>query len=224
MKYLKYLLIVVLIFSFAMVSCKKDSTTGPAGGAIVGTWNVTNMIMGWLLTTSSNQVATAIPGLTAETNISANTPTLVQFLFYDDDFDFGISTIDFKNDGTGTTTTIDEDGTEIENFTYTTDGDQLTINESGDITVFEYSIDDNTLTIIVSEDWCEEYDTQAECLTDTEDLFELTSGSLTAVSLQIEIILNKAVAKPGYGLKVGKDIFDPSKIFSKFKNRIENIK
>jgi len=42
--------------------------------------------------------------------------------------------------------------------------------------------------------------------------------------MQIEIILNKAAAKPGYGLKVGKDIFDTSKIFSKFKNRIENIK
>lgn len=226
MKYLKYLLIVVLIFSFAMVSCKKDSTTGPAGGAIVGTWNVTNMIMGWLLTTSSNQVATAIPGLTAETNISANTPTLVQFLFYDDDFDFGISTIDFKNDGTGTTTTIDEDGTEIENFTYTTDGDQLTMNESGDITIFEYSIDGNTLTMVVTdiEAYCEDYNSQAECFTETEDLFELTPGSLTAVSIQIEIILNKAAAKPGYGLKVGKYIFDSSKIFSKFKNRIENIK
>ena len=58
MKYLKYLLTILLIVSFSMVSCKKDSTTGPTGGAIVGTWNVVDAVVGWLLTTNSIQTAT----------------------------------------------------------------------------------------------------------------------------------------------------------------------
>lgn len=223
MKYLKLLLIILLIFSFAVVSCKKDSTTGSTSGSIVGTWNVVGAVMGLLLTTNSNQVATGIPGVIAETNIPANTPTFVQFLFDDDDIDDGISTIDFKNDGTGTVTTIDDDGTENENFTYTTAGDQLTINESGDITVFEYSIDGNTLTLIISEDGCVEYPTQADCFAGTEFLFNLTPGSLTAVSMQVEIILNQATAKQGLNVGRSYNLINPTKVIKDYKLKIKKL-
>ncbi len=57
MKHIKIMISVMLILTIALVSCKKDSTTGPAGGSIVGTWNVVNVIGGWLLTTNSNQEA-----------------------------------------------------------------------------------------------------------------------------------------------------------------------
>lgn len=223
MKYLKFLLIILLIFSFAMVSCKKDSTTGPTSSPIVGTWNVVDMVWGLLLTTNSNQVATAIPGVTSEINITANTPTFVQFLFDDDDIDAGISTINFKNDGTGTVTTIDDYGTENEDFTYTTDGDQITVNEDGEITVFEYSIDGNTLTLTISEDWCEG-EIQAECFADTEQMFDFTSGSVTAASMQIGITFNQATAKQGLNVRRSYDLFNPSNMVKDYKLKMDNLK
>ena len=226
MKYLKHFLIILLIFSFALVSCKKDSTTGSTSGSIDGTWNVVDLAFGFLLTTNSNQVVTAIPGWVAGTNIPANTPTFVQFLLDSDDFDGGISTINFENDGTGTVTTIDDDGTENENFTYTTDGDQLTINENGEITVFEYSIDGSTLTLTISEDWCaeEDYATQAECFTDAEDMFDLTPGSITAVSMQVEFILDRAVAKQGLNAGKTYNLMNPYKAVNDFKKKVKKMR
>ncbi len=226
MKYIKYLLIPLLIFSFVMVSCKKDSTTGSKTEPIVGTWNVVEAVLGWLITISSNQVATN-PFDGSQTNIPANTPTFVKFMIFDGDDGFGLNSIEFRSDGTATVTEIDDDGTYTENWDYTTDGDLLTItDELGDTEVFEYFIDGNTLTMIVPdvENYCEDYNSQAECFADTESFFGLTGGSLTAVRLQLEIILNRGAAKPGYGLKVGKDIFNPSKIISDYKLNIDNLK
>lgn len=226
MKYIKYLSIILLIFSFAMVSCKKDSTTGSKAEPIVGTWNIVEAIMGFLITTNSNQVATN-PFDGDQTNVPANTSTFIQLINIDGEDGFGLTSIEFRSDGTATATEIDEDGTFTENWEYTTEGDLLTItDEFGDTEVFEYFIDGNTLTMIVPdiEDYCGDYGSQAECFTETEALFELTQGSLTAVSLQLEIILNQVAAKLGYGLKVGKDIFAPRKTFSDYKLKIDNIK
>jgi len=327
MKYLKYLLFILLIFSFAMVSCKKDSTTGPAGGSIVGTWNVVDAVMGWLLTTNSNQTATNIfdvtgqinvigahtftmnvmmidvttdppsfvllnltdenqnaililDGTTGEgmlitnvngqtffgnvtftynngtltvtqstitdvasaatvtisgslsfnqTNIPANTPTFLEFNFDEDDpgEGIGLSTIKFNNDGTATVTTIDEDGTEIENWTYTTDGNQLTItDEFSETMIWEYSVVGNVLTLIASdfEDYCGEYDTQADCFAETEEFFNLTPGSLTAVTMRVEIILNQATAKPGLNIRRNINLINPTKVITDYQNKIEQLK
>ena len=58
MKYLKFLLIILLIFSFAIVSCKKDSTTGPDGAsALLGSWTFVDAIMDYIFTTNSAQEA-----------------------------------------------------------------------------------------------------------------------------------------------------------------------
>lgn len=223
MKYIKYLLIPLLIFSFVMVSCKKDSTTGSNAEPIVGTWNVVDAIMGFLVTTNSNQVATN-PFDGGQTNIPANALTFIQLINIDGEDGFGLTSIEFRSDGTATVTEIDDGGTYTEIWNYTTDGDQLTINESGDITVFEYSISGNTLTLIVSEDYCEDYGSQAECFTETEALFELTAGSLTAVSMQIEIILNQAAAKQG--LNVGRKInlINPTKAIMDYRHKINQLR
>lgn len=226
MKYIKFLLIILLIFSFAMVSCKKDSTTGSNAEPIVGTWNVVEAVIGLLLTTSTNQVATN-PFDGDQTNVPANTPTFIKFMNLEFEDDFGLASIEFRSDGTATVTEIDDGGTYTENWEYTTEGDLLTVtDESGDTEVFEFFIDGNTLTMIVPdfEDYCGDYGNQADCFTETEALFELTQGSLTAVRFQLEIIFNRGAAKPGYGLKMGKDIFDPGKIFSDYKLKIDNIK
>jgi hypothetical protein len=324
MKYLKYLLIILLIFSFAMVSCKKDSTTGPAGGSIVGTWNVVDAVVGWLITTNSNQTATNMFDVTgqititgahtvtmdfvfvdydtdppsfmlsnmnddngnytllldgttgrgmlfanaqtflgdvtfaynngtltitqstitdvssaatvtisgtlslSQTNISANTPTLIQFPGgFGDGGDIGLTTVKFNSDETATVTDVYEGGTDTENWTYITDGNQITItDEFGDTIVFEYSIVGNTLTLVASdfEDYCGDFVNQAECFQDTEELFNLTPGSITDVSMQVEFILNQAVAKQG--LKVGKtyNLINPTKVITDYKLKIEKLK
>ncbi len=56
MKYLKYLLIVILIFSFTLLSCKK-TITEPDESTIVGNWVLSSAIVNWILTTNTNQVA-----------------------------------------------------------------------------------------------------------------------------------------------------------------------
>lgn len=324
MKYIKYLLIILLIFSFAMVSCKKDSTTGPAGGAIVGTWNVVDAVVGWLLTTKSNQTATnmfdvtgqiaitgvqtatldfvfvdydtnppsfmlynitddnnnftlLLDGLTGEgmlfaggqtffgdvtfaynngtltvtqstitdvassatvtisgtislkqITISANTPTLIQF---PDDFadgaDIGLTTLEFNSDGTALVTDVDGGGTNTENWTYNTDGNQMTVtDEDGETEVFEYSISGNTLILKATdfEDYCGEYVSQAECFADTELFFGLTSGSLTAVSMQVEIVLNQAVAKQGLNIGKTYNLMNPTKAIEDYKLKIKRLR
>ena len=325
MKYLKYILIIILIFSFAMVSCKKDSTTESGGGTIEGAWNVVDVVMGWLLTTNSNQTAInmfdvtgqvsvtgvqtatfdfmlmdnstdppsfvlgnltdsnsnstlVLDGATGEgmliangqmflgdvtynynngmltitqstltdaatattvtisgtlsysqTNISANTPTFVEFIFDGDNpgEEIGLSIIKFNNDGTATVTTIDEYGTEIETWDYTTDGNQMTItDEYNDVMVFEYSIVGNVLTLVATDfdDYCGDYVTQAECLADTELFFGLTPGSLTAVSMQVEIILNQAVAKQGLDVGETYNLMNPYKAVNDFKLKVQKMR
>jgi len=322
MKYLKYILVAVLMFSFALVSCKKDSSTGPGGGSIEGSWTVVDAIVGWLLTTNSNQSAinmfditgqidisgtqtasmdfmvmdtstdppsfvisdvTAnylliIDGTTGEgmlfannqtfvgnvtfaynngtltvsqsiitdvastatvtisgslsynqANIPANTPTFVELTFDDDDptEEIGLSTIEFNSDGTATVTTVDMFGTEVETWTYTTDGNQMTItDEEDDVVVFDYTVTGNTLTLkaIDFDDYCGEFNSQADCFEDTELFFNLTPGSLTAVSMQVEIILNKTTAKPGYAIRNDINIFNPAKIISNYQNKVEKLK
>lgn len=148
MKYIKYLLIISLIFSFAMVSCKKGSTTGPdGGGAIVGTWNVVNIVIGWLLTTNSNQVATNIFDIAGQINISGAYTVTLNSMWMDDSTNppsFTIYSITKDNQDytlflDGTTgegmlrifnlTTYNEQ-TFIGDVTFTYDGKTLTITQS----------------------------------------------------------------------------------------------
>lgn len=325
MKYLKYLLIILLILSFTLVSCKKDSTTGPAGsGALVGTWQVVDAVVGWLLTTNSNQVATnmfdvsgqvsvagsvngtldymiiddstnppsfilgditnnaltvfldgssgegmvlnnatgqaflgnvtfaynngaltitqstitdvasaatiTLSGVISfsQTNIPANTPTFLQFATDEDGEEaIGFSTMEFRNDGTATVTTVDEFGTDTENWTYVTDGNQMTItDEFNEKMVFEYTISGNTLTLAATdfEDICLDYNNQAECFADMEFFFILAQGSLTDIKMKVEIILNKATAKPGYAVQIGFNLLNPKYTISNYIEKVKQLK
>lgn len=178
------------------------------------------------MTTNSNQVATN-PFDGDQTNISANTPTFIQLINLDGEDGFGLTSIEFRSDGTATVTEIDEDGTFTENWEYTTEGDLLTITDEFGVTdVFEYFIVGNTLTMVITdiEDYCGDYGSQAECFTETEALFELTQGSLTAVSLQLEIILNQAAAKQCLNVGRTYNLIDPTKVITDYKLKIKNIK
>ena len=55
MKYSKYLLIIMLIFSFALVSCKK-TITEPKESSIVGSWQLYAAANNWVMTTTSDQL------------------------------------------------------------------------------------------------------------------------------------------------------------------------
>ncbi len=325
MKYLKYLFVMLIVLSIALVSCKKDSTTGPAGGSIVGTWNIVGGNFGWFLTTNSNQVATNMFAVTGQvsitgavnitfnfmimddstnppsffisditnenqnafllldgatgqgmlitntgqtflgnvtftynagvltitqatiqdvasnatvtvsgsltyqlTNIPANTPTQIQFPEgVDGDDEFGLTTVTFNNDGTAVVTSVDEDGTETENWTYATEGTQLTVNDGfGETMVFEYSISGNNMTWTTTdfEDMCEGYASQAECFADWELFFNLTPGSLTNISLNVELMFSRAAAKQGLNIGKTYDLMNPAKRVVDYRDKINDLR
>ena len=326
MKYLKYLLIILLIFSFTMVSCKKDSTTGSGVEPIVGIWNVVNAIGGWLLTTNSNQEAMnmfdtsgqinisgtytgsvavmmvdydtnppslivfdiidnemnfmlVLDGSTGEgmlmamsnvqtflgdatftfdgttltvtqstlqdvaseatvtisgslsynkTNIPANTPTLILWPdFGDGGGGPGFATIEFKSDGTATTTDVSDGVTETENWTYTTSDNQVTvIDEDDELMDFEYTIVGNNMTWTsdVIEDPCEGTANQAECFAEWEQEFGLAVGSLTNIIVTIEIGFSKAVTKQGLNIDKTYNLMNPTKAIEDYKRKIERVR
>lgn len=306
MKSFKILLLLCLLFSFSLDSCKKNSTGSDGNNELLGVWQVTDALIGWLLTTNSNQTAvhwwdvtgivnvsgahsttldfmrvfyfdgdeniwiynlesfnyelwidvesgtvaftdystnqtflgniiytfdgvtlvitqTTIQDIASDatvtisgtlsfntTQIPANTPTFLEFIIGDNGEDeIGLSTIEFNNDGTATVTTIDEFGTDTENWTYIVDGNQITVtDEFGDSMVFEYSISGNILTLVIVDfdDVCDGYISQDECFADMEVLFSISSGSLTAASIRAEIILDKSLSRTNRA--IGFDIFD----------------
>jgi hypothetical protein len=325
MKYIKYLLIVMLILSFALVSCKKNIITGPGdGGAIVGTWNVVDAVIGWLLTTNSDQVAISVNGITGQvnitgahtvtmnsmvvdnstdppsfeiwdltdpessltldgtteegtleisnytdqtyignvtytfngttltitqsiltdinssatvtisgsisfsfinTNIPANTPTLVHdYTTFPENEELYSITVEFRSDGTATFTDVYDGGTDTENWTYTTNGNQLTINdEFGETWTSEYSVNGNTLTWTIwdFEDYCDLFDSRADCLTDAEKEFDLTAGSLTNLGVIAEYLLSQVAAKQGVHIGRNYNLINPTKVITDYKLKID---
>jgi len=87
MKYIKYLLIIMLISSFILVSCKKDSTTGPGGDSIVGTWTIMELVFGWVITTNSNQVASIVDDVSGQLNIIGTHTITLDFMYLDSSTD-----------------------------------------------------------------------------------------------------------------------------------------
>ena len=190
-----------------------------------GTLNITQST----ITDVASDATVTISGFISfsQTNIPADTPTFLQFEADDDGEAVGLSTIEFRNDGTATVTTVDEFGTDTENWTYVTDGNQMTItDEDGDIFVYEYTVSGSTLTLAASdiEDFCIDYDSQAECFSDMEFFFMLTQGSLTDIKLKVEIMLNKAVAKPGYAVKIEFNMLNPKYTISKYVEKVKQLK
>ncbi len=99
------------------------------------------------------------------------------------------------------------------------------IDEDSETMTFEYSITGNTLTLVATdfEDICEDYATQAECFADMEWMFSLTPGSLTDVSMRVEIILNKAAAKQGLNIGRKINLINPTKVITDHKNKIDQL-
>jgi len=325
MKQIKLLISVLLIVTIALVSCKKDGSTGPgAGGDLLGIWNIIGGNFGWVITTNTNQVATntfdvtgevsisgthtatldfmvvdneAVPpsivifdlnapddqnimlmidGSTGEgmllangqtflgtvtytytngaltitqstltdvasdatvtisgsmsiatVNIPANTPTAMQFTNFDDGDNIGLTTVEFKNDGTAVVTDLYDGATETESWTYSTSGGQLTVtDEFGDTMTWEYSVTGNNMTwnAIDSEDWCDATQTQAECYGEFEEVFGLDAGSVTNIGSSFELMFSKAAAK--HGLNIGKtfNLMNPIKEISDNMQKVENLK
>ena len=321
MKRIKLMISILLITTIALVSCKKDSSTGPgAGGDLVGIWNVVGGNFGWVITTNSNQVATNMFDVTgqvsvsgavsatlnnmffdpsdptsfllynidddytllldgdsgegmfitstgqvflgtvtfnfssgtltitqstitdvassatvtiggslsfSQTNIPANTPTVLQFTNFADGDDFGLTTVEFKSDGTVNVTDVYEGETDIETWTYTTSGSQLTVtDEFSETMTYDYSVAGSTMTwnIIDSEDWCEDYATQAECFAEFEEFFDLDAGSVTNIGSSIEFVFSKATAKPGLNTGKTYNLINPTKVISDYKQKVESLK
>ena len=55
MKYVKYLLTTMLVFSFVLVSCKK-TVTEPKESSIIGKWQISGLANQWIVTTTSDQL------------------------------------------------------------------------------------------------------------------------------------------------------------------------
>jgi len=320
MKQIKLLISVLLIVTIALVSCKKDSSTGPgAGGDLVGIWNIIGGNFGWVITTNSNQTAINMFDITGQinidgtpitmdfmyldnsgtdpsftvmdaankysfllegnsgtgtlinngelytgiisysfdgttlvinestmqhitsdvtviisgsisyniTNIPANTPTLMQFTNFDDGDDVGLTTIEFKSDGTVTVTDVYEGVTDTETWSYTTSGSQLTVtDEFGDTMTYDYSVTGNTMiwNATDSESWCEDSATQTECFAGFEESFNLDAGSVTNIGSLIEFVFSKAVAKPGLNIGKAYNLMNPTKVIFDYKLKIDNLK
>ena len=161
-------------------------------------------------------------------NIPANTPTLIPWPdFGDEGGGPGFTTIEFKSDGTATVTDINDEGTETENWTYTTSDNQVTVIDEDDETMtFDYIIAGNNMTWTsdVIEDPCDGTANQAECFAGYEQEFNLAAGSLTNVIVTIEIGFSKAVAKQG--LDVGKkyNLMNPYKAVNDFKLKVKKMR
>jgi len=86
MKQIKLLITILLIATIALVSCKKDGSTGPgAGGDLVRIWNVIGGNFGWVITTNSNQVAINMFDVTGQINISGTHTATLDFMIVDND-------------------------------------------------------------------------------------------------------------------------------------------
>ena len=73
----------IVNFNLALVSCKKDSTTGPAGsGALVGTWQVVDAVVGMVFTTNSNQVATNIFDVTGQVSVAGSVNGTLDYMIH----------------------------------------------------------------------------------------------------------------------------------------------
>lgn len=164
MKYLKYLLFVVLILSFVLVSCKKDSTTGPTGAsALQGSWTFVDAITGYFFTTNSNQEAINPDFGDGEITVTGTYNSVMTFIGVDYDFNPpALIAMDFWSDinnsyilmidasgatDEGTFVVAPSDGSDWIIFegtvSYTFDGTTLTVNQS----VLTDAVTNNTVTI-----------------------------------------------------------------------------
>ena len=176
---------------------------------------------------ASNATVT-ISGLLSynKTNIPANTPTLIQWPNFGGEGGLGFTIIEFKSDGKAITTNVTQEGTDTENWTYTTDGDQVTVTDEDDVTItFDITIAGNNMTWTSDdiEDPCEGAATQADCFAEWEKEFNLTAGSLTNINVTVEIGFSKAIAKPGLNIGRSYDIFNPSNVIKDYKLKINKL-
>ncbi|MFC1528017.1 hypothetical protein ACFL5D_04685 [Candidatus Neomarinimicrobiota bacterium] len=152
---------------------------------------------------ATNETVTANGTISViNTDIPANVPTEVSIpdVFIDSGGIINVKTYEFKNEGTFTHIVLSANSSTTSG-TYSTSGNQLTlVDQSGNTAVYDYSILDNMLTLSQSDffDFCTvlgNFNNQAECIQRAEQVFNLTAGSLTAMTTQAQITLTKAGVK-----------------------------
>lgn len=87
MKYLRIVLILLLVITFTVVSCKKNSTgsnTDDGIGALAGTWTLVELFLGEILTTNSNQTALNPWLCNGSINISGAVSAVLDYMQVDD--------------------------------------------------------------------------------------------------------------------------------------------
>ena len=151
MKKIKLIISILLITTIALVSCKKDGSTGPgAGGDVVGTWSVNNAVIAWTLTTNSDQTVRNMWDIAGQINIDGTMITM-NFMYLENSgtrpsFTIIDATKKYTlmlegNSGTGSLMNNGELYTG--NISYSFDGTTLTINES----TIQHITSDATVTI-----------------------------------------------------------------------------
>ncbi len=147
----------------------------------------------------SDETVTLSGSLSFDTfDIPANTPTLL----VDPDIGMNEDTtsimgIEFKEDGTATIFTTYEDTTEAEYFSYLADDNKIAMTDQDNYTVVsDYTIAGGTLILTYPDvfDICFDKN-ESECFADFEDMFYLTSGSLTNINFIIELTFTRSLSK-----------------------------
>ena len=178
MKCLNYLLIILLVYSFTLVSCKK-SITEPDEATIVGKWQLVNVIGGILFTTNSNQTALNTDKSTGQILVTGNITTTLNDLSMDLYEYYSVIIIRNSGDGEqnyglfidesteeGTFRQYDKSKTFVGNINYTFDRINLIVTESilkdidsdesviisGSLSFDTFDIPSNTPTLLVDPD------------------------------------------------------------------------
>ena len=155
-------------------------------------------------------------------DIPANTPTLLvdpDIGMYDESTSNMV--IEFREDGTGTMSTTDEDTIEVEHFSYLADDNIIAMtNQDNDTVASDYSISGEYLILTYSDvfDICFD-ESQSECFADYEEWYNLKSGSLTDINFIFELIFTKSLSKTRK--ETANDFIIQRKVFNKFIERIQ---
>jgi hypothetical protein len=142
MKHMKFLLIMTVMISFALVSCKK-TVTEPDETTIVGSWALSSAIVNWILTTNTNQIVKLPFSGNGEITVFGDFNSVLNGLFIYDSEPFSLAVVEIEYGRyISTMMVIDDDshiaivyaaGTEQTfegTLNYTYDGVTLTITES----------------------------------------------------------------------------------------------
>lgn len=128
-KLFKLMAMLAVAAMFAVVGCDDSSTDPDPEDALVGSWNVTKVMV---------YVGSSIADADTSMDMTA---------------DFGSMVLTLNADGSGKSVSTDGDNTETDNFTYTATASDLTVtDEDGEIDVIPYEVSGSTLTLTMYQE------------------------------------------------------------------------